>query len=64
MNNQVDKGSIWVSVDGKQFQVIDVVVVDNNTWVHYRLINKEEPHEFSCYKESFVARFIPQPAKN
>ena len=63
MKDQVERGDVWASVDGKEFMVINVIDLDNKTWVHYRLISKEEPKEFSCYKESFVERFRPQPLK-
>ncbi len=59
----IEKGSIWSSTDGRTFQVINEVEVEGNTWVHYRRIDSEydEPKEFSCYSESFLARFNKLP---
>ena len=47
----VNKGSLWQSMDGRRFQVISEVKVEDNMWVHYRRIDSEydEPKEFSCY---------------
>jgi hypothetical protein len=57
----VKEGSKWTSSDGKIFHVIHRVEVEGNTWVHYILENKDDPKEFSCYEESFLARFRPLP---
>lgn len=58
----VKEGSLWSSADGKKFRVISVVEVDGHTWVHYRedlgvKIPTKDCKEFSCYMESFTARF-------
>lgn len=63
----VKEGTLWWGGDDKRFRVLSVVEADGNTWVHYR----EEPKkytpvkdckEYSCYMESFEARFrmIPE----
>lgn len=61
----VKSGSIWGGSDGRRFRVIDVVAVEGHTWVHYRNDNGYKPvneiKEYSCYIESFVTRFTPQP---
>lgn len=53
-------GSRWASTD-KKFRVISVVELEGNIWVHYREENNststEECKEYSCYEESFVARY-------
>ena len=54
---KIESGQVWVTIDRKEFRVVDVVDVDNHTWVHY--INKETGQEYSCYKESFETRFNP-----
>jgi hypothetical protein len=54
---KIESGQIWTTIDRKEFRVIDVVNVGSNTWVHY--IDNETGHEYSCYKESFEARFTP-----
>jgi len=61
----VKEGSLWRSVDNKRFRVINVVEVDDHTWVYYRLDgcdpNINECQEWSCYVESFLLRFSPSP---
>lgn len=59
----VEKGSIWSGNQGLKFQVINVAVVEGNTWVHYRRLDSEteEPKEYSCYLESFTERFRQEP---
>jgi hypothetical protein len=54
-------GSRWEGVD-KQFRVLAVVEADGHTWVHYRedlgiKVPVLECREYSCYEESFLARF-------
>jgi hypothetical protein len=58
-------GSRWEGVD-KQFRVLAVVEADGHTWVHYRedlgiKVPVLECREYSCYEESFLARFRPLP---
>ena len=59
----IEKGSVWQSVNGRTFQVISEVTVEGNEWIYYRRLdsNIEEPKEFSCYKESFLERFVQIP---
>jgi hypothetical protein len=52
--------SIYVSSDGQRFRVINTIEIEGKKWVYYRLENSDqEPREFSCYEESFLARFMP-----
>ena len=51
--------SLWASSDGQVFRVIAVVALDNHTWVHY--VNRSTGQEYSCYAESFLARFKETP---
>jgi hypothetical protein len=57
----IEKGSVWSGTDGTTFQVITEVLVEGNEWVHYRRIDNKDPKEFSCFKESFLARFTRIP---
>ena len=56
---QVKDGSIWISDQGKEFVVLHTIEVGGNVWVHYRDQDCPECHEYSCFVESFVARFTP-----
>lgn len=56
---QVKEGSVWTSNNEKEFVVLHVVELNGHTWVHYRDQDCPECHEYSCYIESFVARFTP-----
>lgn len=47
-------GSIWESFD-LRFVVIGVVEREGHIWIHYR--NAKTAQEYSCYEESFVARY-------
>ena len=57
---KIKQGSRWVGSNrDKQFIVLsDEVQLDDGIWIHYREVtNKGEPREYSCYKDSFLARF-------
>ncbi len=54
INNMIDKGSVWTTVD-KTFQVNDVIVKDDGTWIYYT--NTKTGEEFSCLVEAFLERF-------
>jgi hypothetical protein len=56
-------GSKWDSGQGKEFIVIEVVDIDNQTWVYYREggSNLIEPRLYSCFLESFLQRFRSVP---
>jgi len=60
---KIEKGSVWAGSDGTTFQVITEALVEDKEWVHYRRIDnrRQEPNEFSCFKESFLARFTRIP---
>ena len=56
----IKMGSKWTSGDGKTFCVLSTVEIEGKKWVYYRLENSDqEPREFSCYEDSFLARFTP-----
>jgi len=62
----VKVGSVWASSEGQKFRVLSVVELEGHTWVHYRQdqgikVPVIECKEYSCYLESFMARFSPQP---
>ena len=66
MTLAVKEGTIWAGSDRNEFQVIHVVETEGNVWVHYREHPKKYKHvteckEYSCYQESFLARFSPLP---
>lgn len=48
-------GSKWGTIDGKQFKVTDVKVIDNQQWVYYTNIKTEQ--NYSCLEEAFKSRF-------
>jgi hypothetical protein len=52
-------GSIWASTDSVKFRVIDVVYTDDHVWVYY--IKVKDGTEYSCYVDSFLARFRELP---
>jgi len=56
---KIKQGSRWVGSNRKQFIVLsDEVYLDDGIWIHYREVtNREEPREYSCYKDSFLSRF-------
>ena len=57
----LEKNTIWSDGQGQKFQVLDVIIIEDKTWVHY--INRTAPagREYSCYAESFLSRFISIP---
>jgi hypothetical protein len=62
----VKVGTLWTSSDDKLFRVLSVTEIDDHTWVHYRedrgiKVPAIECREYSCYVESFVARFRELP---
>ena len=56
---KIKQGTRWVGSNRKQFVVLsDEVYLDDGIWIHYREVtNREAPREYSCYKDSFLARF-------
>ena len=52
-------GSRWTDSNGKFYHVIDRVDIEGKTWVYYKseTVRENENSEFSCYEESFEARF-------
>jgi hypothetical protein len=60
----VKTGSKWSGSDNTTiFRVIQVVEIEDHTWVHYIKENAPEDsnREYSCYEESFLSRFREQP---
>jgi len=56
----VKMGSKWTGGEGRTFRVIGTVEIEGKNWVYYRLENSDqEPREFSCLEETFLARFRP-----
>ena len=58
MTETILPGSRWKGNDDL-FQVIEVVLVEDHTWVYYR--RERDSLEFSCWVESFLSRFSPTP---
>jgi hypothetical protein len=54
-----NQGSKWTSGQGDTFRVIQLVEVEEHTWIHYIKNNAEQ--EYSCYVESFLERFREIP---
>jgi len=57
----VKEGSRWWSTEGKKFHVIHRIELEGHIWIHYISEDKENSKEYSCYEESFLARFNPLP---
>ena len=55
--NVVKEGYVWSGMDQKEFRIINITEIEDHTWVHY--INIKTGQEYSCYKDSFEARFTP-----
>ena len=54
-------GSVWAGDSMEKFRVIDVVYTDDNVWVYY--VKAKDGTEYSCYLESFLARFREMPSE-
>lgn len=51
-------GSRWTSSDHSTFIVLHEIELDDHIWIHYREeTGSPEPREYSCYRDSFLARF-------
>ncbi len=59
----IKSGTKWRSANGAIFHVIHRVEVEGKIWIHYLKENAKENEnkEFSCYEESFLERFKPEP---
>ena len=59
----IKQGSKWEGSDGKVCVVISTTVIEGKDWVYYRAEKPQDhmPTEFSCYEESFLARFRERP---
>ncbi len=60
----VKPGTRWNANDRKVFHVIDRVEIEGKVWIHYICENSDfetDNKEFSCYEESFLARFRQLP---
>jgi hypothetical protein len=62
----IKEGTLWGSADSKVFRVLHTVEIEGKTWVHYRedfglKVPADECKKFSCYEESFLARFRQLP---
>ena len=60
---QIKDGSRWSGSDGKVFIVISTTTLEDKDWVYYRAekLRDHMPAEFSCYTDSFLTRFRPEP---
>jgi hypothetical protein len=54
---KITEGSRWSGNDRKTFLVLHEIETDGHVWVHYRDEQGSPPREYSCYKDSFLARF-------
>ena len=54
-------GSKWGGSNREQFHVMAVIELEGHVWVHYEQDKVTTPKEYSCYLESFLARFSPLP---
>jgi hypothetical protein len=52
---EVSSGEMWEAGVREYFRVIDIVDLENQTWVHYMRL--KDHLEYSCLKESFIHRF-------
>jgi hypothetical protein len=52
---EINTGEVWEAGSQEYFRVIDVVDLENKTWVHYMRLR--DNLEYSCLKESFIHRF-------
>jgi hypothetical protein len=52
---EVSAGEMWEAGSREYFRVIDVVDLENKTWIHYMRL--KDNLEYSCLKESFIHRF-------
>lgn len=48
-------GEIWSSMSFVKFQVTDIKVINDQTWIYYKKIIGGS--EYSCLEESFIHRF-------
>ena len=55
MQNKVEQGEVWEGGARNYFRVIDVVDLENQTWIHYMRL--KDNLEYSCLEESFTHRF-------
>ena len=60
----IKDGTLWQG-NNKKFVVLHTIELEGHIWVHYRdhdpSKSTPEPKEYSCYQESFLARFDPLP---
>lgn len=61
MTMTVTPGSRWTDSQGCHYHVISVQEIEGNRWVYYHkdTAQDHENKDFSCYLESFLARFRP-----
>lgn len=57
----IKDGSRWHGNDRKVFIVLHTIEQNGHTWVHYRDSEGNPPREYSCYQDSFLARFNALP---
>ena len=55
-------GSRWAGNGNDTFHILNTIELEGKTWIHYIKENtKEASREYSCYLESFLARFRELP---
>jgi hypothetical protein len=54
-------GSKWTGGHRDRFHVLNTIELEGHIWVHYIKEDTKEPREYSCYLESFLARFTELP---
>ena len=59
----IKQGSKWVGNGDTIFRVIQIIEIEDHTWIHYIKDNapEESTREYSCYEESFLSRFRSLP---
>jgi hypothetical protein len=50
-------GSFWQDKNNNKFVVLNEVVIEGYSWIHYRDALGNPPNEHSCYRTSFLEQF-------
>lgn len=59
MKDVPQKKSIWVSSDGQEFSVENILPKEKDIWIYYQKVKTGQA--YSCLLESFSLRFKPAP---
>ena len=60
-NTNPELNTRWSDGQGGTYRVVGIYEITDHTWVHYIKDEEESATEYSCYVESFLARFIKIP---